>query len=101
MKHVVRTRKYFVDLNAQRGNRGRCPGEVFGRTAAATPPTPPQPLYPALHDRLPAWATPHSRDPLRPADLADPQLLLESRRALDELTDILDLGSGFYPFQRS
>ena len=53
-----------------------------------------------LHDRLTAWANSHYRDRLRPADLADPQLLVESRRALDELTGILDLGSGFYPFQR-
>ncbi len=53
-----------------------------------------------LHDRLTAWANSHYRDRLRPADLADPQLLLESRRALDELTAILDLGGGFYPFQR-
>ena len=34
------------------------------------------------------------------ADLADPALLDESRGALDELTAILDLGGGFYPFQR-
>ncbi|MDO8297655.1 MAG: N-succinylarginine dihydrolase [Caulobacter sp.] len=54
----------------------------------------------ALHDRLTAWAGSHYRDRLRPADLADPQLLIESCRALDELTGILDLGSGFYPFQR-
>ena len=53
-----------------------------------------------LHDRLTAWANSHYRDRLHPADLADPQLLVESRRALDELTGILDLGSGFYPFQR-
>lgn len=54
----------------------------------------------ALHERLIAWANSHYRDRLAPADLADPQLLVESRRALDELTGILDLGSGFYPFQR-
>lgn len=53
-----------------------------------------------LHDRLTAWANAHYRDRLHPADLADPQLLVESRRALDELTGILDLGGGFYPFQR-
>jgi len=53
-----------------------------------------------LHDRLTTWANSHYRDRLRPADLADPQLLVESRRALDELTGILDLGTGFYPFQR-
>ena len=38
--------------------------------------------------------------PLRPADLADPDLLTESRSALDELTTILNLGTDFYPFQR-
>ncbi|MFZ4605644.1 MAG: N-succinylarginine dihydrolase [Caulobacter sp.] len=54
----------------------------------------------ALHDRLTVWANSHYRDRLRPADLADPQLLVESRRALDELTGLLDLGGGFYPFQR-
>jgi succinylarginine dihydrolase len=53
-----------------------------------------------LHDRLTAWANSHYRDRLRPADLADPQLLVESRQALDALTGILDLGTGFYPFQR-
>jgi succinylarginine dihydrolase len=54
----------------------------------------------ALHERLTAWAGRHYRDRLSPADLADPQLLVESRRALDDLTGILGLGSGFYPFQR-
>jgi succinylarginine dihydrolase len=54
----------------------------------------------ALHDRLIAWANSHYRDRLSPADLADPQLLVESRRALDALSGILDLGAGFYPFQR-
>ena len=54
----------------------------------------------ALHERLAAWAERHYRDRLLPADLADPRLLVESREALDELTGILALGSGFYPFQR-
>ncbi|MES2033687.1 MAG: N-succinylarginine dihydrolase, partial [Pseudomonadota bacterium] len=54
----------------------------------------------ALHVKLTAWAQAHYRDRLLPADLADPQLLVESRAALDALTGILDLGSGFYPFQR-
>ena len=40
-------------------------------------------------------------DSLAPADLADPLLLTESREALDELTQILDLGGDFYPFQRT
>ena len=37
---------------------------------------------------------------LAPADLADPSLLTEGREALDELTQLLDLGGDFYPFQR-
>ncbi|MDP1632074.1 MAG: N-succinylarginine dihydrolase [Caulobacter sp.] len=54
-----------------------------------------------LQDRLTVWANEHYRDRLSPADLADPHLLVESRRALDELTQILDLGSAFYPFQQT
>jgi succinylarginine dihydrolase len=42
----------------------------------------------------------HYRDELRPPDLADPSLLIETRAALDELTTLLDLGPRFYPFQR-
>jgi succinylarginine dihydrolase len=54
-----------------------------------------------LHARLSQWGSAHYRDTLTPADLTDPALLDESRRALDELTGILDLGSDFYPFQRT
>ena len=57
-------------------------------------------LTDALHARLKTWGERWYRDELRPADLADPALLDESRSALDELTAILDLGGGFYPFQR-
>ena len=53
-----------------------------------------------LHARLSIWAATWYRDTLSPADLADPALLDESRGALDELTGILELGDGFYPFQR-
>ena len=53
-----------------------------------------------LHARLSAWGTKHYRDRLTPADLAGPDLLEESRVALDELTGLLGLGGGFYPFQR-
>ncbi|QQQ19417.1 N-succinylarginine dihydrolase [Brevundimonas vitis] len=53
-----------------------------------------------LYARLSAWGATHYRDQLTPADLADPALLDESRSALDALTQILDLGGGFYPFQR-
>ncbi len=61
---------------------------------------PAQRLTEELHARLSIWATTWYRDELKPADLADPALLDESRGALDELTEILDLGGGFYPFQR-
>ncbi|WP_250508883.1 N-succinylarginine dihydrolase [Caballeronia sp. GACF4] len=53
----------------------------------------------ALFTRLDAWIDTHYRDRLAPADLADPQLLDQSRTALDELTAILSLGS-IYDFQR-
>ena len=45
------------------------------------------------------WVRTHYRDRLVLADLADPNLLDESRTALDRLTQILGLGS-IYPFQR-
>jgi len=53
-----------------------------------------------LDRRLRRWIRQHYRDELHLADLADPQLLEESRTALDELTRILGLGS-MYPFQRT
>ena len=59
-----------------------------------------QRLDAVLHGRLEDWARRRYRDRLPPADLADPALLDETRAALDELTQILDLGDGFYPFQR-
>ena len=52
----------------------------------------------ALLDRLVRWVSHHYREQLTPADLGDPKLLDESRAALDELTQILGLGS-IYPFQ--
>lgn len=52
-----------------------------------------------LFNDLNVWVDRHYRDRLTQADLADPQLLLESRTALDELTQITGLGS-LYPFQR-
>lgn len=54
----------------------------------------------ALFGRLNQWVDRHYRDSLVEADLADPQLVMESRTALDELTQILSLGS-VYPFQRA
>lgn len=45
------------------------------------------------------WVSKHYRDELSAEQLADPQLLDESRQALDELTQLLDLGN-IYPFQQ-
>ena len=53
------------------------------------------------YKRLCDWVIAHYRDRLAPDDLADPNLMRESFEALDALTGILDLGSDFYPFQRS
>ncbi len=52
-----------------------------------------------LFERLNTWVDKHYRDNLSTADLADPQLLIESRTALDELTQIMQLGS-VYQFQK-
>ena len=49
---------------------------------------------------LRSWVERHYRDRLTLADLADPVLLDESRRALDELTRILGLGR-VYDFQHA
>lgn len=53
----------------------------------------------SLFATLNQWVDKHYRDEITEADLADPQLLQESRSALDELTQILNLGS-VYPFQQ-
>ncbi len=54
----------------------------------------------ALCDRLSAWVERHYREQLSPEELGDPKLLEESRAALDELTQILNLGA-LYEFQRT
>lgn len=51
-----------------------------------------------LYERLTSWVEAHYRDQLAREDLADPMLLDEVRKALDELTGILGLGS-IYDFQ--
>jgi succinylarginine dihydrolase len=53
-----------------------------------------------LHGALSVWAARWYRDTLSPGDLADPALLDETRGALDDLSGILGLGAGFYPFQK-
>ncbi|MFT7314556.1 MAG: succinylarginine dihydrolase, partial [Paraglaciecola sp.] len=50
-------------------------------------------------DRLNTWVDKHYRDRLLVDDLRDIALLNESRAALDELTQLLKLGS-IYPFQQ-
>ncbi|MBW7471076.1 N-succinylarginine dihydrolase [Marinobacter sp. M216] len=55
-------------------------------------------LTDALYERLTTWVKAHYRDRLSQEDLADPMLLQEVRKALDELTGILGLGS-IYDFQ--
>lgn len=53
----------------------------------------------ALFNQLNGWVDRYYRDRLTQADLADPQLLREGREALDQLSQLLDLGS-VYAFQR-
>lgn len=53
---------------------------------------------PEQHLRLETWVKKHYRDELSADDLHDPNLLKESLEALDELTQILNLGS-VYEFQ--
>lgn len=56
-------------------------------------------LNKTLYGSLRSWINKHYRDRLSEADLADPQLLLENRGALDDLTQIMNLGS-IYSFQQ-
>lgn len=55
-------------------------------------------LNETLYGQLQKWIGENYRENLSPSDLGDPQLLEESKKALDELTQILQLGS-LYPFQ--
>lgn len=52
----------------------------------------------ALFGDLNSWVERNYRDQISENDLRDPMLVQESRKALDELTQILGLGS-VYPFQ--
>ncbi len=52
-----------------------------------------------LYEELVEWAQNHYREQLHLKELADPNLIRESRTALDELARILQLGS-VYGFQR-
>jgi succinylarginine dihydrolase len=52
----------------------------------------------ALYQDLRQWIERHYRESLHVSDLLDPSLLLESRTALDELSQLLSLGA-IYEFQ--
>ncbi|MFA6915291.1 MAG: N-succinylarginine dihydrolase [Parachlamydiales bacterium] len=52
------------------------------------------------YKQLKEWINKHYRDMLKTSDLADPELLRETHAALDELTQILKLGS-IYSFQKT
>jgi len=52
-----------------------------------------------LYISLKNWVSKHYRESLAPEDLRDPALMEESFTALQELTDIMNLGESFYPFQ--
>ena len=56
-------------------------------------------LTPPVYDQLVRWVHAHYRDKLHPDDLGDPKLLEETRAALDDLSNILQLGS-IYDFQK-
>lgn len=56
-------------------------------------------LNDTLHQALVDWIHRSYREDLAASDLQDPSLIDETRRALDELTQILHLGS-VYPFQQ-
>jgi succinylarginine dihydrolase len=51
------------------------------------------------YENLTTWVHKHYRDRLTLNDLIDPKFLIETRTALDELTQLLNLGP-VYPFQR-
>lgn len=97
----VRELKVF-DLRESMNNGG---GPACLRLRVALNAIEQQAVNPAvmMNDRLFAtlnqWIDRHYRDRLTQADLVDPQLLIEGREALDELTRLLDLGS-VYPFQQ-
>ncbi len=92
---------HYFDLKQSMRNGGgpACLRLRVVLTTAELAALPPQILLTdATHAALTGWVKKHYRDRLAAADLADPQLLAETRRALDELTKLLGLGS-IYSFQ--
>ena len=93
---------HFVDVRQSMGNGGG-PACLRLRVVLTEAELPAMHQGVLLNDdllrKLEAWVERNYRDELRADDLADPKLLDESRRALDELTSLLGLGS-LYEFQR-
>lgn len=92
---------HYVDVNASMNNGGgpaclrlRIPLTDEERDAVKARVF----LDQALHADLVRWVERHYRDRMAADSLADPELLVEVRTALDELTRILRLGS-IYDFQ--
>lgn len=56
-------------------------------------------LTPELYQQLDSWVEKFYRDRLVPDDLLDPKLVIEVQTALEQLTQILQLGP-IYPFQQ-
>ena len=93
----------FVDLNQSMANGGGPACLRFRMVMdenALTGVNPSTLLSESLYKRLTSWVEKHFRDKLAPVDLQDPLLARESWTALDELTQIMDLGS-VYSFQKS
>lgn len=92
----------YLDVNASMNNGGgpACLRLRVAMTDGERAAIKPRVLWDeSLHTDLTAWVSRHYRDRLSLEDLADPQLLQETRRALDELTQLLHLGV-IYDFQR-
>ncbi len=94
-------RVHFIDVNGSMDNGG---GPACLRLRVPMTPTEEEALGARvlydekLHETLCGWVMRHYRDRLTLDDLADPQLSVEVETALDELTNILELGS-VYDFQ--
>lgn len=94
---------HYLDLNQSMRNGGgpACLRLRVVLTAPERSALPPAIFLTAqTHAKLVAWVEKHYREHLLPADLVDPHLLEENRRALDQLTQLLGLGS-IYSFQEA
>jgi succinylarginine dihydrolase len=93
---------HYMNLNESMRNGG---GPACLRLRVVMNPLEQEAIHPhifltdRLYHRLKQWIHTHYRDRLTIKDLADPELLKSSHEALNELTQILNLGS-IYAFQR-